>query len=314
MEYALEIKNISKIIKDKKIINNLSFNVRCGEVLGLLGPNGAGKTTTIRMIVGLASIDSGDILIDGESIKTNRVKALKNIGAIVENPELYPYMTGGQNLKYFASMYKNIGNKEILEVAKVVKLEDALNQKVSTYSLGMKQRLGIAVSLLHNPKILILDEPTNGLDPSGIKEMRSYLKELAHNKNIAIVVSSHILSEVELMSDKVVIMQKGRVIREVSLLSEKSLVSYTYIEVNDSEKAKDIILLNIAKVSLNTIFDIDKVKMENKLLKVTATKDEVQAIIKILLSSGIEIYNVAHKTESLEDLFLHSTEDISYGY
>lgn len=317
MSFAVEIKNLNKEIKGKKIINDLSFNARRGEILGFLGPNGAGKTTTIRMVVGLIRMTSGDVLIDGKSIKTNKIEALKKIGAIVENPELYPYMTGRQNLEYFAKMYKDIGEKEILEATRLVKLENALNQKVGTYSLGMRQRLGIAVSLLHKPEILILDEPTNGLDPAGIKEMRGYLKELAHKQNLAIIVSSHLLSEIELMCDRVVIMQKGEFVREIDLRNKSIGNNYVLLEVDDINKAKAIIegQVQLSEVAIDGKSNNSgyEVSIEDEILKVNLEKEDIPKIVRKLVLNNIDIYKVSSKEETLEDIFLNSTGGTVYG-
>ncbi|ADL51259.1 ABC transporter ATP-binding protein [Clostridium cellulovorans] len=304
MEYALELKGLTKKIKDKTIVNKLSFGVKKGEVFGFLGPNGAGKTTTIRMIVGLIGITEGDVLVEGKSMKTNKIEGLKQIGAIVENPELYPYLTAIQNLRYFSRMYDNVSEERIMKVVKLVKLENALNQKVGTYSLGMRQRLGIAVALLHNPKILILDEPTNGLDPAGIKELREYLKELAHKDNIAVVVSSHMLSEVELMCDRVGIVQKGELVKTVDLNNRET--SYTWLKIEADN-------LEVAKVLLKEKIKGIDVEIEDQILKVKTEKKDVPMILKVLLYNDIEVYNASFGKESLENIFLDLTGGAVYG-
>ncbi|WP_010198084.1 ABC transporter ATP-binding protein, partial [Bacillus sp. m3-13] len=211
-DVAVKLTNVCKDIGTKEIIKDVSFEVYKGEVFGFLGPNGAGKTTTIRMMVGLMSITSGDIHIDGASIKTDYEKAVRQVGAIVENPEMYKFLTGYQNLKQYARMMPGITAERLDEVIELVGLTGRIKEKVKTYSLGMRQRLGIAQALLHKPKVLILDEPTNGLDPAGIREIRDYLRSLAREEGMAIVVSSHLLSEMELMCDRVGIIQKGELI------------------------------------------------------------------------------------------------------
>jgi len=212
MTGAVEIQNVSKVIKGKTIIDSLSFEVKNGEVFGFLGPNGAGKTTTIRMIVGLMEMTSGDIKISGYSVKKNFEKAVGQVGAIVENPEMYKFLSGYQNLLHYARMSKGITKEKIAETVKLVGLTDRIHDKVKTYSLGMRQRLGIAQALLHNPKVLILDEPTNGLDPAGIREIRDYVRMLAQEKDMAVIVSSHLLSEMEMMCDRIGIIQKGKLV------------------------------------------------------------------------------------------------------
>ncbi len=212
MKPIIELRNVSKKIRNKQIIDNLSFKVMAGEVLGFLGPNGAGKTTTIRMITGLMKVSSGEIIINGTNLKQDFEKAISQIGAIVENPELYKFLTGYENLMQAARLYKGVTKEKINQVVEMVGLKDHIHNKVKTYSLGMRQRLGIALCLLHDPKVLILDEPTNGLDPAGIKEIRHYLRKLAHENNLAILVSSHLLSEMEMMCDRIAIIQNGKLV------------------------------------------------------------------------------------------------------
>ncbi len=173
MTTILSVRDVKKVIGKKTLVENISFDVKQGEVFGFLGPNGAGKTTTIRMLVGLIKATEGTISIGGYSIKENFREAMRQIGSIVENPELYTYLTGWENLKQFARMLGDISDERIIEIAEMVHLDERIHDKVKTYSLGMKQRLGIAQALLGNPKLLILDEPTNGLDPAGIRELRN---------------------------------------------------------------------------------------------------------------------------------------------
>ena len=173
MTTILSVRDLKKVIGKKTLVENISFDVKQGEVFGFLGPNGAGKTTTIRMLVGLIKATEGTISIGGYSIKENFREAMHQIGSIVENPELYTYLTGWENLKQFARMLGDISDERIIEIAEMVHLDERIHDKVKTYSLGMKQRLGIAQALLGNPKLLILDEPTNGLDPAGIRELRN---------------------------------------------------------------------------------------------------------------------------------------------
>lgn len=211
-ETIMELKGLKKSIKNKPIIKGLDFTIRSGEVFGFLGPNGAGKTTTIRMMVGLMRMTEGDVIIKGHSIKSNYKEAIKHVGAIVENPEMYPFMSGRKNLVHYSRMIPGITKERIDDVVRLVGLEKRQKDKVSKYSLGMRQRLGIAQALLHNPSVLILDEPTNGLDPSGIREIRAYIRKLAAEEDVAVIVSSHILSEMELMCDRIGIIKNGELI------------------------------------------------------------------------------------------------------
>jgi ABC-2 type transport system ATP-binding protein len=213
----LQIRNVSKTIQNRKVIDQLSLDVFPGEVFGLLGPNGAGKTSTIRLIVGLSLLQQGDIKIHGHSIKTDFIKAISHVGAIIEQPDLYSYLTGYQNLLHFARMHENISHDHIMEMADIVGLTNRIHDVVSSYSLGMRQRLGMAQALLHSPSLLILDEPTNGLDPSGIRETRDYIRKLALEDNTAVLISSHMLSEVELMCDRVGIVQNGKLLHTLNV-------------------------------------------------------------------------------------------------
>lgn len=220
-EIVLKCENLYKKIGKKDILKGISLEVKKGEIVGFIGPNGAGKTTTIKLILGLQKITKGNAYINGYSITEDFVKAIENVGAIVESSDLYMYLSGYDNLKLAQNCYKNITNDRIEEVVKIVGLENRIHDKVSKYSLGMKQRLGIAQAILHKPNLLILDEPTNGLDPEGIIEIRNLLKHLSHNENIGILISSHNLSELENICDKVYITKNGEIIEETNIDSLK---------------------------------------------------------------------------------------------
>lgn len=217
METAIKLEQVSKHYGKRKVVDGLSLETRCGEVFGFLGPNGAGKTTTIKMIVGMIDTDEGKISICGADAKKEFEKAMANVGAIVENPEMYRYMTGLQNLQQYARMRKGVTGERIREVVELVGLSNRIHEKVSKYSLGMRQRLGVAQALLHHPRVLILDEPTNGLDPAGIRQLRDILKNLAHTEGICVMVSSHLMSEMQLMCDRVGIIVNGRLLQVTSV-------------------------------------------------------------------------------------------------
>ena len=204
----VQLRNLSKVIKGKQIIDNLTLDIYPGQITGFLGPNGSGKTTTIRLMTGLMNMTDGEVVIDGVSLKDKYEDAIENVGVIVENPEMYKFLSGYKNLLHFARMHKNISKERIDEVVRQVGMENRIHEKVSTYSLGMRQRLGLAQSLLHKPKFLILDEPTNGLDPAGIREFRDHLRKISKEENVAVFVSSHLLSEMELMCDRIAIIPK----------------------------------------------------------------------------------------------------------
>ncbi|PKR85186.1 ABC transporter ATP-binding protein [Heyndrickxia camelliae] len=296
MKPAVELKNVTKVIKGKKIIDNLSFTINEGEVFGFLGPNGAGKTTTIRMIVGLMGISSGEIIICGNSITKNHDQALRNVGGIVENPEMYKFLTGYQNLMQYARMIKGITKEKIDEVVKLVGLTDRIHDKVKTYSLGMRQRLGLAQSLLHDPKVMILDEPTNGLDPAGIREIRDHLRILSKERGMAVIVSSHLLSEMEMMCDRIAIIQKGK------LIDVQQVHDFVADDVNKYFIEIDSTNLNSVPNLTNIAFDLHENGIE-----VEVEKEKVPDVIKHLVENGVRIYGVKAVSKSLEDRFLEVT-------
>ncbi|MDD3304122.1 MAG: ABC transporter ATP-binding protein [Clostridia bacterium] len=298
---VLEIKNISKTFDRQKIIDNVSLTVYSSEIFGFLGPNGAGKTTTIKMMVGLIPLDQGDILINGYSIKKNFEQAMQNVGAIVENPDLYENMTGYENLKLIARLYR-VKKERINEIVKQVGLEDKIQYKVKKYSMGMKQRLAIALALLRTPQLLILDEPTNGLDPSGIHELRDLLKDLAHNKGICVFVSSHLLSEVEIMCDKVGILNKGKLLK-VESLNEM---------ISDADNLQDKATYRILTTNNHEAKEILKkegyeVYEEKEVLNITIEKTKIASIIKKLSENDVVTYEISIKKKTLEEEFLKIT-------
>lgn len=236
-ESILKTIDLTMQFKDKKAVDNLNLNVYEGDVYGFLGHNGAGKTTTIKMILGLLKPSSGNALINGVNAFTDLEKALSYVGAVVENPVFYNNLSGYKNLKLYANLYGNISNERINEVLELVEMKNAANKKVKNYSLGMKQRLGIARAFLNNPKIIILDEPTNGLDPKGIRDIRNLVLKLAKEYNTTFLVSSHILSEIEQMCNKVGIIHNGKLIKEGKvnelLTNAKSLEDY-FIDITEN--------------------------------------------------------------------------------
>jgi ABC-2 type transport system ATP-binding protein len=301
MKTVVQLQSVSKVIKGKTIIDNLTFDVYEGEVFGFLGPNGAGKTTTIRMIVGLMNISQGDVLISGKSIKKDFEGAIKDVGAIVENPELYKFMSGYQNLKHFARMQKGITDERMKEVIELVGLTDRINDKVKTYSLGMRQRLGLAQCLLHKPKLLILDEPTNGLDPAGIREIRAYIRKLAEEEGMAVIVSSHLLSEMEMMCDRIGIIQSGKLVdvQQVRDFVEGSEQVY-HFEIDEVDRMKAV---------LNSFDPGIKFEAQGKQVQVALTKEQVPEVIRSLVEDGVQIYSVMPVAKTLEDRFLEITND-----
>lgn len=223
MDNVLKIQNLSKKIKDSFLVNDINFELKEGDIFGFLGPNGAGKSTTIKMILGLVKPSSGNVWINNFSVLEDKAKALMNIGAMVESPSFYEYMSGYDNLKLYANLYK-LSNNKIDEVLELVNLTNDKDKKVKNYSLGMKQRLGIARAFLNDPKLVILDEPTNGLDPVGIIEIRNLIKKLAKDSSVTFLICSHILSEMQSVCNKVAIINRGKILvdGDVTDLLQKS--------------------------------------------------------------------------------------------
>lgn len=300
-KFVLEVDNLTKVFKNRVAVDNVSFEIIKGEIFGLIGPNGAGKTTIIRMLTGLAEPTSGEIYIDGISLRKHFEKAIAKLGGIIETPELYSYMTGMENLKFFASLYPDITKEKIDEIVKLVGMEKRIYDKVRTYSLGMKQRIGIAQALLHDPKLLILDEPTNGLDPNGIKDMRKFLIGLARKKNISILVSSHILSEMEQLCDTVAIIDGGKILEVKTLEQIKRGLQDTQklcVKCDYPNYAGKLVILKyhipVTLAGKTIMFNMD----DNRIPEVTA----------MLMKEGIQIFGVNTITKSLEDVFTEMLE------
>ncbi|WP_129690049.1 ABC transporter ATP-binding protein [Gottfriedia acidiceleris] len=299
MNKVLKLDGVTKSIKGKVLVDKISFEVHEGEVFGFLGPNGAGKTTTIRMLVGLIKPTKGTIEIAGYPVKTHFKEAMRQIGCIVENPELYGYLTGWENLNQFARMLGIKDDKKISEVVNLVKLTDRIHEKVKTYSLGMKQRLGIAQALLGSPKLLILDEPTNGLDPAGIRELREFIHLLVKEQNISVFISSHLLSEIEMICDRVGIINKGKMVR-VSTVKElvKEAAERVEWRVSPIQKALDLLKKD------STIQDI-LVKDELILCRMSPLK--INEVIQQFVAEDVQVNGVKTMSETLEDLFMEMT-------
>ncbi len=297
----IKIKNLNfSYKKGVKILDDLSFEVPKGSIYGFLGANGAGKTTTIRILLGLCDADSGQVLINNKAFSKSDYKQYKNIGAMIEEPSLYGHLSGEENLKFLAQYY-DIQLSRIDEILQMVDLSDAKHKKVKNYSLGMKQRLGIAQSLMHDPNILILDEPLNGLDPLGIKEVRELLFRL-RDQGKTILISSHLLSEVEKSCDYFCIIDKGKKVLSGEVAQMQGLLSK-----NISYQIK---CSNAEQIQL--ILQKDNVKLEvinNQLLEVNLPDDKTIAkYIKQITAEGIELFEVRKKENSLEDIFLKITK------
>ncbi|CQR56796.1 ABC transporter ATP-binding protein [Paenibacillus riograndensis] len=309
---VLSVEGVRKKIGRKWIIDDVTFDVREGEVFGFLGPNGAGKTTTIRMLVDLIRPSEGEITVCGYNVNRQPEKALQYVGSIVENPEVYTYLTGWENLQHFARMQPGVDKARIDEVVDIVRLDQRIHDKVSTYSLGMRQRLGIAQALLGRPRLLILDEPTNGLDPKGIKELREFIRQLAA-EGLAVFVSSHLLSEIQLLCDRVAIISKGRVL---AVGGVEDLVArnspYVLWELEPLSRAKkilgsrpDISLMELDEVTLD---DSIIAGMGANSLVTVMEEDLIPEIVAVLVTAEVEVRAVHKINPTLEQLFLKLTE------
>lgn len=290
MENILECKNLCKKFGKKEILKDVSFSINEGDILAFIGPNGSGKTTTIKLILGLQRIDSGSVNINSYDVTKDYVKAIAKVGAIVENPDSYMYLTGWQNLCLVADCYKGISKDHILEIVKYVGLEERINDKVSKYSLGMRQRLGIAKALLNSPNLLILDEPTNGLDPEGIKDLRDLLKKLAGD-GLGILISSHNLAELESFCNKVCIIDKGHILE--------------YSEVKDFKSNESRVIFKVSDTTNLPISNAQEIKKHSFVIK--ASREEVASIIRKLVKNKIDIYEVREDELTLEEAFLKKT-------
>ena len=290
---VLECNNLKKQVKNKIIVQDISFSVNKGDVVGLLGPNGAGKTTIIKLILGLIKISEGSIFINGYNIEKDFVKAIDKVGAIVESPDLYMYLSGYDNLKITANNYKDISKDRILEVAKIVGLDNRIKDKVSTYSLGMRQRLGIAEAIINRPELLILDEPTNGLDIEGTIEMRNLIKSLS-NQGIAILISSHNLTEIDNLCNRIIAIKNGKMVTDETIDKFKQISnesSYIF-ELNNID--------NLNKILQNYKFE----KIDKNKIRVYISKENVSEITQKLLTNNYQVYSVKEEQFTSEEAFI----------
>lgn len=287
----LKVDKLCKRIGKKEILKDVSFQINEGDILAFIGPNGAGKTTTIKCILGLQRISSGSVVINGYDLKKNYVKAIERVGSIVEEPDAYLYLSGMENLKIQARMYKNVVMDDILRVVELVGLENRIHDQVSKYSLGMRQRLGIAAALLNSPRLLLLDEPMNGLDPEGIKDLRVMLKRLAAS-GVGILISSHNLSELESFCNRVCILAHGRILEETSMKELKEMDDTKYIlKVKDTSLCKKLLM------------DNDRV-IDEHYLEVVRDEEDIVSFIRLLVENHVDLYEVKKENMSLEEAFM----------
>ncbi len=283
MKKAIKVRNLNKKINGKEILKDISFDVYENEIVGLVGPNGAGKSTLLKIMTGLYSIENGEVYYYEYSLKSNFEKAMSIIGTIIESPDLYKNLNGKENLKIFKNMFKSIDENTVKEIVNILEIEKCLGKKFKTYSLGMKERLSIANSLINKPKILILDEPTNGLDPIGIKNIFDILKNM---KDTTILISSHMLSEIQGICDKIIFINEGRIVKTKQLnedVKKKNII----FEVDDFSKAR--LLMNEYCI--------------NEELEIYETDETISTINKELINNNIKVYRIYENNKSLEEQF-----------
>ncbi len=282
---AVKVRNISKSINGKKILHNINFDIYEGEIVGLVGPNGAGKSTLLKVMCGLYTIDDGEIKYFDYDLKKDFEKAMSIVGTLIEDPNLYKNLSGSDNLKIFKNMFKGINEETVKEIVRIVEMEKYLGKKFKTYSLGMKERLSIATSLINKPKILILDEPTNGLDPLGVKNIMDMLKNM---KDTTIIISSHMLKEIEGICNKIIFINKGRIV-DIKIKNEDESRKTVRFEVDDYSKAKLLL----------------KDYLVNEELEIYATDQMISNINKALIANNINVYRIYEDKYSLEQEFFN---------
>lgn len=284
MKKSITVRNIGKTLGGKRILEDINFDAYEGEIIGLVGKNGAGKSTLLKLMTGLYTIDEGEIIYYDYDLKYDYEKAMSLVGTIIETPDMYKTLTGKKNLKLFKTMFKGVDEGTIEEIVKIVEMEKYLGKKFKTYSLGMKERLAIASSLINKPKILILDEPTNGLDREGVKKIMDILKGL---KDTTIIISSHMLKEIEDICNKIIFIDNGKI--QKIKIKENSDKRNVLFEVDDYTKAK--ILLNDYCI--------------NESLEVYENDETISKINKELVINDIKVYRISENTKTLEEEFFY---------
>lgn len=303
MQRIIEVNHLSKQFKDTLAVDDLSFSVNEGDVYGFLGQNGAGKSTSIRMLLTLIKPDAGEIKLFGKDLSRHRSEILQQVGAVIEKPDLYKYLSAYDNLKIFAKLSGIKVTKELLmKQLQMVGLAERADSKVKTFSQGMKQRLGIAVALVHDPKLIILDEPTNGLDPQGIADIRNLILQLSRKMGKTVLVSSHLLSEIELVATRMIIIHKGKKVVEGNV-AELLDPSQSLIEIETTDNY-------LAKEKLQQTQWAAFIQHDNK-LQLKMHKDNVAALIAFLVNADVKILSI-NSSHSLENYFLSLTTQPTY--
>ena len=300
MQPLLQVSNLSKNFADFAAVSDLSFNVYEGDIYGFLGQNGAGKSTTIRMILSLIKPTGGDILFRGKTVVGTDKSWLKDCGAIIERPDLYKYLSAYDNLRIFAKMSgKAISKKQIFDQLEMVGLSERASSKVKTFSQGMKQRMGIAIALVHDPGLVILDEPTNGLDPQGIADMRQLIISLREQHNKTVIISSHLLNEIEQVATRMLIIHKGKKIIE-GKVSDLINPENSVVELDTINNQKAFLILQTSAWATSTT-------LEDDVLKIQLNKTDVPQVLALLQSAELPVF-AAVPRNSLEDYFLQVTK------
>lgn len=302
MNYCIQTKGLSyRYSGTEQILDNVNIHVISGSIYGFLGPNGAGKTTTLKLLLGLLRNQEGGIEIFGKEFHTNRIETLQQVGSLIETPSIYGHLTAYENLEVFRLMY-NVEKIRIAEVLKLVGLSHTGKKKAKAFSLGMKQRLSIAIALLHYPKLLVLDEPTNGLDPNGILEMRELLQKLNREEQITIIVSSHLLAEIEKLVTHVGIISKGKMAFEGTLselMQKQESSSMLKFDTNNSSST-----LNILQK-----FGVSAEVYENSVRSTMIPKEKIAEVNRALVAAGIDVYSIASTRSDLESIFMDITNE-----
>lgn len=297
MSYILKTNHLTKVFEGKEVVSSVNMNVRKGEIYGFLGPNGAGKTTVMKMITNLIKPTNGEIEIFGERLTDQSFEVLKRIGSIIEYPIFYDKLTARETLQLHCDYMGYYNQKEIEQVLDMVSLVNTGNKRVKEFSLGMKQRLGIARAIITKPELLILDEPINGLDPQGIKEMRDLFRMLSKEYGITIIVSSHILGEIEQLADTIGVINNGKLIQEISLAQlTRSQTDYIELIVQDIQKTSFLLSEKLLLVNFKLVDD--------HCIRIYDSTLTPQMISKVLYEHDIEIEAISKKTSTLEEYFL----------